>query len=468
MYKNVSLRKRTVNGRPTWLLLGPTGHPIFAFEAFAHALRKEPKNTLDSYCRHLAEFFDYLIEVSVLFAQDRELTKLELTEALEAYADYLRMGDDACSPIARIVAAQLPPGVNSAASLVPKLSAVRRFLKLSEEVRKELLEMAAMRGDSVLGVDADPLLPQLGQGRKLTAHEVRALQANSMFAGVIAGGPKFVEYVVLSDGVSSVPYEERMAFPYDKVIDLIDAMPSYLDKTLYALLAATGCRTHEALQVLMEDIDVVEGSIRLISPTTRLNHSSYRALSGMERASLAWKGRTTSLTLLIEPFASKFFNSLQKYLEKEYIPHGRHNFIFQYRSGPKRGMPYFLSAPSTRLEKFHKICKDIGVTLPRGSGPHSLRHMYGTYLLNYFPRANGEYGLPVPMVQQMMGHAKVKSTLKYAKYDQDLLKLEMQNANRVIFKSESPKSLLELKLAALESQVVKLRMQLSQESIAHD
>lgn len=468
MYKNVSLRKRTVHSRPTWLLLGPAGQPISAFVAFAHALRKEPKNTLDSYCRHLAEFFDYLIEVAALFASDRQLTKLELTDALEAYGDYLRMGTDAQSPIARAVAAQLPPGVNSAASLVPKLAAVRRFLKLSEEVRKELAEMSSLRGESAAGVDAAPLFPQMVQRRELKVREALALQANSMFAGVIAGGPKFVDSVVLTDVRSSVTYDECRAFPYDKVMDLIDAMPSYLDKTLYALLAASGCRTHEALQVLMEDIDVVEAVIRLVDPATRLSHLSYRALASEERAALAWKGRTTQITLLIEPFASAFFNSLQQYLEKEHIPHGRHDFVFQYRNGGKRGMPYFLSAPSTRLERFQQICKKIGVALPRGSGPHSLRHMYGTYLLNYFPRANGDYGLPVPMVQQMMGHAHVKSTLKYAKYDQDLLKLEMQNASRVIFKSGSPKNLLELKLTALESQVVKIRILLEKESNNYD
>jgi integrase len=467
MYKNVSLRKRSANGRPAWMLLGPDGQPIGAFDAFVHALRKEPKNTLDSYCRHLAEFFDYLIEVSVLFAKGRHLTKLELSEAIEAYGDYLRMGTDAGNQIAREVAAQLPPGANAAASLVPKKSAVRRFLRLSEEVRKELAEVARLREDSASPVDNAPLLPELGKRRELKPYEVRAMHANSMLAGVIAGGPKFVDSIVLDDGGDNIPYDERRAFPYDKVMDLIDAMPRYLDKTQYALLAACGCRTHEALQLLMEDIDVVDGAVRLVGPESRRGRPSYRALSTEDRASLAWKGRTTQLTLLIEPFASAFFGSLQKYLELEHIPHGRHDFLFQYRGGSERGMPYFLSDPSTRLERFHKVCRHIGVVLPRGTGPHSLRHMYGTYLLNYFPRANGDYGLPVPMVQQLMGHAEVKSTLKYAKYDQDLLKLEIQSANRVLFKNGAPKKLLELKLEALEAQVAKLRMQMRQEAIAH-
>ena len=467
MHKNVSLRKRTANGLPTWTLLGPDGKPIPAFDAFAHALRNGPKNTLDSYCRHLAQFFDYLIEVSALIPPERQMTKLELAEAIEAYGDYLQMGLDASSEVARAVAAQLPPGANAAASLVPKKSAVRRFLRLSEEVRKELMEVARMGMKAQVLVDSEPLLPGLGQRRKLQPHEVRAMQANSMLAGVIAGGPKFVDSIVLGGDVGDTPYDEHRAFPFDKVVDLIDAMPTYRDKTEYALLAACGCRTHEALQALMEDIDVVEGTIRLVDPATRRGHSSYRALSAAERTVLAWKGRTTQLTLLIEPFASAFFESLQKYLELEQIPHGRHGFVFQYLSGAERGMPYFLSEASTRLERFHKACKHIGVTLPQGTGPHSLRHMYGTYLLNYFPRANGDYGLPVPMVQQLLGHADPKSTLKYAKYDQDLLKLEIESANRVVFRDGTPKKLLELKLEALESQVAKLRMRMKLEALTH-
>lgn len=178
MYKNVSLRLRTIDGIPTWRLLGPDGQPIAAFEAFAHSLRKEPKNTRDSYCRHLAEFFDYLIEVSALLANDRQLTKLELSQAIDAYWDYLRMGADASSQTAREVAAQRPPGANAAASLAPKKSAVRRFLRLSEEVRKELAEVARLRGDSPPKVDNVPLLPELGKRRELQPYEVRAMQAN--------------------------------------------------------------------------------------------------------------------------------------------------------------------------------------------------------------------------------------------------------------------------------------------------
>lgn len=465
MFKNVSLRRRSSNGHSTWVLLGPDGHVVPAFSAFVHTLRNDATNTLDSYARHLAEFLDYLIEVCSI--HQGHISKLTLTEAMEAYVDYLQSGVDARKDIARKVAAQLPPGANSAASVVPKVAAIRRFLRLSEDVRREMEEMARYKGEGNLPVDGDPLLPGLGGRRKLQPLEVRAMQANSMFAGVIAGGPKFIDCIALDGHFVDIPYEQSRAFPYDKGMELIDAMPTFRDKALYSLLAASGCRTHEALQLLMDDIDVIERTVLLVPPQLRTGHASYRFLSAEMRKSMAWKGRTTQLTLLIEPFASKFFESLKGYLDHERIAHGRQDFVFQYLAGEERGMPYFLSAASTRLESFHRVCAQIGVDLPRGTAGHSLRHMYGTYLLNYFPRANGEYGLPAPVVQQLMGHATLKSTLKYARYDSDLLKLEIENANRVLFSNGVPKKLIDLKLAALEFQITKLRNQLSQDAISH-
>ena len=448
------------------MLLGPDGLPIAPFSAYAYSLRNSAKNTLGSYCRHVAEFLDYLIEASSL--QEGQMTKVQLTEAIEGYGDYLQFGSVARNSIARDVAFRLRPGVNSSASLAPKKAAIRRFLSLSENIRKEMAELAKLRELQAVPVDGDPLLPEIGKRRELQVREVLAMQTNSMLAGVLAGGPHFIHCVPLNSRGAENPFEQSRAFPFDRVMDLIDSMPTYRDKALYALLAASGCRTHEALQLLMDDINVLEGTIRLVDPALRASHPSFRAISVEQRAKLAWKGRTTQLTLLIEPFARKFFESLRGYFADERIPHAKHDFVFQYLVGTRRGAPYFLSAAASRLQQFRSACKVVGVQLPRGSQGHSLRHMYGTYLLNYFPRANGDYGLPPAMVQQLMGHANLDSTLKYARYDKDILKLEIQNANRVLFGKGAPVNIIELKIKALESQVSKLRSQLREGGGVHD
>ena len=199
MYKNVSLRSRVIDGRPTWRLLGPDGEVVDAFTVFAQSLKNSAANTRDSYCRHMAEFMDYFYEATVLIGKGRSLTKLELHEVIGAYADYLSMGLDAKSPIARDIATQLPPGINKSTSIPPKTAALRRFLHLSEEFRKELLERAVIEGEANFSISSNPLTPELGKRRPLRPNEVKALKMNSMFAGVIAHGPKLVSSVVFAD-----------------------------------------------------------------------------------------------------------------------------------------------------------------------------------------------------------------------------------------------------------------------------
>jgi hypothetical protein len=93
MYKNVTLRPRTVDGKPSCKLLGPDGLPIAAFDAFAHSLRKDPLNTRRAYCRHVAEFLDYLIEAynvtpdSVVFNMSGAQLDQAVRKALKLAAD---------------------------------------------------------------------------------------------------------------------------------------------------------------------------------------------------------------------------------------------------------------------------------------------------------------------------------------------------------------------------------------------
>lgn len=466
MLSHVTLRPRTVNGRPTWILLGPDGREMPAFTAFAKSLRNDAPHTQEAYCRHVAEFLDYLIAYALLLKSPP--TRLELSAAIEAYGDYLQLGTDSTYEIARAVASERPSSPNASTSLVPKKAAIRRFLSLSEEIRKQLAEQGADTASAPLTIDLNPLFEEIGGRRMLSPFEIKAMQANSMIAGVVAGGPKFIGSVVLKGTEKSTAYDQSRAFPFDKAIDLINTAPSYRDRSYYALSAACGGRAHEILQILLEDINVSDGTVRLVDPSTRKGHSSYRYLSSEKRFQLSYKGRTTPRTLLIEPFASMFFEALESYFRHEHIAHGRHDFVFQYLKGEQRGQPYFLSAASSRTQQFHHVCRQIGVVLPPRTGPHSLRHMYGTYLLNYFPRLNGEYGLPPTMVQQLMGHELLKSTLQYARHDEELLKLELQNANNVLFRKGTPRRLVDMRIAALEAQVLKLRRELREDEGIND
>jgi integrase len=462
MLKNVSLLETQKDGAATWLLLGPDGLPLDSFTAFADSLiRKHPFNTRVSYCRHLAEFFDYLFEAAnALQAADpgQKFTRLALQQVIEAYDAYLVLGSASGNRIALLVDATKPSPRHSPTTSALMHAPVRKFLKLSEALRAEMEELTrqGLRNDAT---DSQPLLKDLNVAVPVTSHQRQAMTAHSMIAGVISGGPKLVRSAILPTVSPQVAYKDSRAFPYDSIGDFIDRLPTYRDKSLYALLAASGCRTHEALQLLFDDIDVDARTVALRDPSLRLNHPSYLSLSPAQRDRLAWKGRTTERTLLIEPFAQLFFANLEHYLRNEYVPHGRHMFVFQFLRRGKEGHPYFLSAASSRNEIFKRAAAEVGVT-EQVHGPHSLRHAYGTYLLNYFPRVNGDYGLPLPFVQQLMGHADVKSTMKYARVDEDLIRLELQHANAMIFDGATPKTLIQLKLEALNAQVLKLSQDL--------
>ena len=467
MLKNVSLLRDQKNGRRTWKLLGPTGVPNEPFAAFVKAYSGKSKNTLELYSRQLAQFFDYLFEASMLLhalPNRPVLSSGTLLDIIEAYDEYLVYGESSGNEIAQMVSRTMPSPRNGRGTSSGKHAPVRAFLRLSDKMHQQTLELV-----NAGLLQRQNILEPLVDARKLkaipSAPQRKALIGNSMIAGVIAGGTKLVPSTILPTITPHAPFDVNRAFPYDRMEEFIDALPSHRDKALYSLYAASGCRGHEGLQLLFDDIDIDQRQVRLVDPATRPNCKSYLYLTPDERYSLSWKGRTTESTLLLEPFASRFFEELALYLKHEYIAHGLHRFVFQYRHHRNKGRPYFLSDNDSRQEIFKKAVAVCGIE-NAGSGPHAFRHAYGMYLLNYFPRVDGSHGLDIGVVQQIMGHAEIKSTQKYARHDRDLIEAELRFANAMIFGRGTRKSLVEMKIDVLNSQLAQLedQLQLEQET----
>lgn len=461
MLKNVTLLRDQRHGRRTWKLLGPTGVPNEPFAAFVKAYSGKSKNTLELYSRQLAQFFDYLFEASALLHElpgQPMLSSSTLLDIIGAYDEYLVYGEDSGNEIAQLVSRTMPSPRNGRGTSSGKHAPVRAFLKLSDKMHQQTLELVnagLLQRQNIL----EPLIDVSKLKVTPSAPQRQALIGNSMLAGVIAGGTKLVPSAILPTTVSRTPFEVSRAFPYDKIEEFIGALPSHRDKALYSLFAASGCRGHEGRQVLWDDIDIERRKVRLVDPATRPNCESYLYLTPDERYSLSWKGRTSEATLLLEPFASMFFEELALYLKYEYIPHGLHRFVFQYRHPKLQGRPYFLSDDASRQEIFKRAVAASGIE-NAGSGPHSFRHAYGMYLLNYFPRIDGGYGLGIGVVQQIMGHADSKSTEKYARHDRDLIEVELRFANAMVFGRGVTKSLVQMKIEVLNGQLARLQDQL--------
>lgn len=461
MLKNVSLIETHLNGKPSRRLLDPDGHSIPAFDIFARTLDRAPVNTRKNYLLWLAEFFDFLFEAATWTSEGTAVNHDSLVAIIEAYDEYLVLGPDSGNPIAKRICQTKPSPLISRVSSATKHAAIRRFLKLSERIRVQMLELT-QSGFPGGRIDEQKLIPGLCERRELSAYERQGMVRNSMLAGCISSGPKLIQEAVLPTSVPDALSEHGHVVPFDRVVQLLTHMTTYRDKALYAFCAASGCRISEALQLLWEDVNIAAQKVQLVDPKRRPHSPSYLALEAVERDSLVWKGRATFSTLLIDPFATIFFEALVGYLRHEYVPHGRHTFVFQYTRDGVAGCPYYLSKASSRNGVLKRALKLTG--LSDVGGAHTLRRMYGTYLLNYFPRADGTFGLPIALVQKLMGHRQIKDTAKYALYDRDLLEAELHYANMALYGSGELTSLNVMKRNALLAKLRQVENEIANES----
>lgn len=448
--KNVSLIETTANKLKSWKLLTDSGQPLEVFTVFSNLLiKKYATNTRLSYCRNVALFIDYLEEANILY-KNKDLTNFFLVNVIEAFPEWLLYGNNSGNDIALEIHKTYPsPTPNYSKPTINLIMAsVRLFLNISDRIRLE----QENSGELV----ASKLFVETNTKQLLSGNAIASMVRKSMLAGVVANGPKLIKSCVLPLAKSQSYFATERAFPFDKIITLVESFPTFRDKALYMFCAASGCRIHEALQILIEDIDIKNRTVRLIDPNSRITQPTYKSLTPEERSHLAWKGRSTDKVLLIQPFGDLFFEYLEKYIKEEYVIHNKHSFVFQYVRGKQKGKPFFLSSASTRNEAFDKAANKIGVLEDLNQGVHSLRHMYGTYLVNYFPKSDGSYGLPLAIVQKIMGHSTIGSTQKYARHDSELLAVELEYANNLLHKEEISISLLEMKKKALKSQLLEL------------
>lgn len=446
--KNVTLIETTTNKLKSWKLLTNSGQPLEAFSIFSNLLiKKYSTNTRLSYCRNVALFIDYIEEASTVF-KDRDFTKSFLVDVIESFPDWLLFGENAGNEIALTIQKTYPSPNYSKQTINLIMAGVRLFLNISDRILLEQENNGELVGTKLF-LETN--------SKDLISNNIKsALVKKSMLGGVVAEGPKLIKACVLPLTKSESYFSVERAFPFDKIIPLIESFPTCRDKALYMFCAASGCRIHEALQMLIEDIDIKNRTVRLIDPNSRITHPTYKSLTPEERSKLSWKGRITDKALLIQPFGDLFFEYLEQYIKQEYVVHNKHSFVFQHVRGKQKGKPFFLSSASTRNEAFNKAAHNIGVLEELNQGVHSLRHMYGTYLVNYFPKSDGSFGLPLAIVQKIMGHSTIGSTQKYARHDSELLATELEYANSLLHKGEGSISLLEMKKKALKSQLLEL------------
>jgi integrase len=458
--KNVTRIAIQKNGRTTWVLVDHIGE-ISAFTYFCEKNGHYAFATQKRYAEVVSLFIDYLIETKAL---SQPVTKQHLNAVLDAYPILLRDGSDAL--IRRLTgerygssqdtwlleaAAALHRLPTSPKSFDNLLAPINRFLALSESLAVEAFEIAEMHGLAHEN-SYKSLFTALDNTTVMSSREKHSLKQNSVLGSVI----RFRSSGVSRPGrmKSGVMYKNqkdriKLDFPFEKVMDLVRAATSWRDRCLWLLLAGCGLRVSEALNLRWGDIDIPNQKIYINDP-----HGRHFGGDLPPQEKLRFKGRNVSMTYMIQEFRVAFFQSLQQYLKDEYITVKDKNaasYVFQYVDVNRKGQPYVNVSSSALCGAMEDACRRAQIDPPSDNKswtPHSLRHLYGVYMLNDYPVdvEKGIYGLDLTEVQMLMGHGNIDSTRHYAKKKSRALVLKLEVADRTLM--DMPSAELPLTLNA--------------------
>lgn len=431
--KNLTRVETARLGHTTWELLDEHGVPVQAFSYFCEKNWDYAFATQKRYAEVLAGFLDYLIEARA-FGTSSAPTKRHLNEVIDAYPVLLRDGSrvlweriaasieenpenkwlaDVCHSLQRN---PLKPS-----SFSNTLAAINRFLRLSEALAVEAYERAKLLGIEH-GDTYSSLIAAISGVETLSVAEKQSMRMNSVLGSVMRfrGEGLTRPRKLTSSSCSNQADQINLDFPLDYVLPLASSAISWRDRALWLLLAASGIRVSEALNLQWSDIDIQNQKVYVFDPNGRRLGGD---MTVQERA--RFKGREVSMTYLIQPFRQAFFNALEQYVKNEYVPprnKSEGNYALQYVEPGLRGKAYVGVSDAALNKNFKAACKRAGVPRPIVVGKkqwtlHSLRHLYGVYMLNDIPvdPKNGRFGLDLDEVQVLMGHKSISSTRKYAR-----------------------------------------------------
>ncbi|MDP2030558.1 MAG: site-specific integrase [Thiobacillus sp.] len=430
------------------MLLDDSGSPVEAFSHFCERNRDYKFATQKRYSEVVAHFIDYLIEAK---AFGIAVTKRHLNAVIDSYPLLLRDGSDAlCARLSKSVeehpediwllrvAKALDKSPIQPASFSNTLSPINRFLRLSEALAAEAFEQATLAGMAHNNNHKD-LIEALSGADALSEFEKRRMRQNSVLGSVIRFRGRGLERPRrIRATIETAQVDVRhLDFPIDFVTLLANVATSWRDRALWLLLAASGIRISEALNLQWSDIDIENQKVFVLDPAGRRFGQD---MTVAERRK--FKGRTVSFTYLIQPFRQAFFHALEMYVKHELVPpqdKADAGFVFQYIEGTRRGKPYVGVSNSALNANFKAACARAQIPGPAPSGIrkwtiHSLRHLYGVYMLNDFPvdAQAGRYGLELVEVQMLMGHRNINSTRHYARKTRRNLENKLAQADQLL------------------------------------
>ena len=146
---------------------------------------------------------------------------------------------------------------------------------------------------------------------------------------------------------------------------------TFRDLAVVALMLLDGLRFQETLDLQLEDLQLADAQIRVL-------------------------GKGNKQRLL--PLPAETIQVLQNYLRLE-RPLTNSPALFLSLKGPQRGRPMTVAGLRS-LFRHHRVRSDV-----RRANPHRFRHTFGADMV----RA----GISLPALQQLMGHANIRTTMLY-------------------------------------------------------
>ncbi len=193
--------------------------------------------------------------------------------------------------------------------------------------------------------------------------------------GLIRGNP--------AAGIAAPRREDRLPgfLPVDEMIDLLRSLPAggeleKRDAAILELLYSSGLRVGELVALRRGDVSIEEGTARVTG-----------------------KGRKVRIV----PVGEAASRALTGYLEARSSGTGR--------AGDDADEALFLNARGGRLTA-RSVARILDAALERAGGarrlsPHGIRHSFATHLL--------ESGADLRAIQEMLGHASLSTTQRYAR-----------------------------------------------------
>ncbi|HSL91836.1 MAG TPA: tyrosine recombinase XerC [Candidatus Limnocylindrales bacterium] len=224
-----------------------------------------------------------------------------------------------------------------------------------------------------------PALKSSSLARKMSA--VRSFFAFLVGQGALRGNP--------ADSLTAPRREMRLPefLPVDEMMDFLGSLPSEgkrqaRDAAILELLYSSGLRVGELVSLRLEDVSLEEGTVRVTG-----------------------KGRKVRVV----PVGGHAIRALKRYLDVRPGMRG---------GGSKSSLdePFFLNLRGKAGKKSgsgisaRSVARMLEGTLNRRRlSPHGMRHSFATHLL--------ESGADLRAIQEMLGHASLSTTQRYARVD---------------------------------------------------